>query len=275
MPHPHEGDARELGTKALGPMQVVDDAKGEVTAVVYSLGAVDRDRDVILPDAFASGIPVQLSNFGHSLILAQQKGTGAPVEAPVGKGVLTIEGGQAVFRGSYFMSTHRGREAFATTKEMGPDQQWSFSYWIDKKEPATGDWAAKGARMIHKQITPFEVSPVTVASSFGTYTVGVKCDGCGHSTEEPCDCGTKQAAAQAEADAKAAADLELAHLAERTASEAAERATQEAELATKAAADREAERQEDARVAARATLRQAAAEERERFQRNLKRFGRA
>jgi hypothetical protein len=241
---------RAFGIKALGPMEVVNEDQGEVTAVVYRLGEVDRDREVVLPDAFASGIPVQLSNYGHSLVLAQQKRTGAPVEPPVGKGVVMIEDGKAVFRGKYFMGTQRGREAFATTKAMGLDQQWSFSFWIDEAMPASEAWKQKGAKTLFSRIVPFEVSPVTVAASHGTQTLSAKQEGgdapAGDDGADPDEVAAK-AAKLADAEAKAAAEL------------AAEQ--EAAEVAA-----------EDARAAHRAALKQAAAEEFERFQRNLRRF---
>lgn len=241
---------RAFGIKALGPMEVVNEDQGEVTAVVYRLGEVDRDREVVLPDAFASGVPVQLSNYGHSLVLAQQKRTGAPVEPPVGKGVVMIEDGKAVFRGKYFMGTQRGREAFATTKAMGPDQQWSFSFWIDEAVPASEGWKQKGAKTLFSRIVPFEVSPVTVAASHGTHTLSAKHEGGDAPAVDGADPdeAAAKAAQLADAEAKAAADL------------AAEQ--EAAEIA----------RAEDARAAHRAAIKQAAQDEYERFQRNLRRF---
>jgi hypothetical protein len=113
----------------------------------------------------------------------------------VGKGVITINGNRAVFRGNFFMSTERGREAYATTKEMGPEQEWSFSYWIRDRAPADEKWRAKGAKFMLKSIDPFEASPVTVSSSLGTSTVGVKCSGCGepHDGEVCAPCAAKAA----------------------------------------------------------------------------------
>lgn len=228
----NEGAPREVGVKALGPLEVVDEAKGEVTAVVYQLGEVDRDREVVMPGAFADGTRVRLSEYGHSLILSQVRGTGEPAEPPVGKGVLVNENGRAVFRGKYFLSTTRGREAFATAKEMGPDQPWSFTFWVTESQPASEEWRAKGARRVITAIEPFEVSPVTISASRDTYTVGVKGDDGG----SPAD-----AAAEAEATA----------------------ATQAAEEAARVA------QEADARAL---VLKQSALEEFARLQRNLQRY---
>jgi len=249
-----------IGTKGLGPLEIVDDAKGEVTAVVYTLGEVDRDREVILPGAFPSGVRVKLSGYGHSAILAQMRGTGQPVEAPVGKGVITIEGNRAVFRGNFFMTTERGREAYATTKEMGPEQEWSFSYWIRDGAPADEEWRAKGAKFMLKTIDPFEASPVTVSSSLGTRTVGVKCEGCGepHEGEACAPCVAK------------AAELAAKEQEAKVAAEERERAGAATELARIADAARQAE---ESRLVQEAAVKQAATEEFERFERTRRRLG--
>lgn len=240
---------RELGSKGIGPMEVLDEAKGEIMAVVSTLGVVDHEREVILPDAFQSGVRIKLSHYGHSSIYAYMKGTGIPVEAPVGKGTITVEGNLAVLHGRFFMSTQRGREAFATAKEMGPEQEWSWTYWIIESEPASEEWRAKGARRVIKTIAPFEASPVTVPGGVGTHTVGVKCEGCGEMDSKSCGCAVKAAeeaakeAAAREAEAKAAADAEQVLQAE------------------------ELRRTQDAAV------KQAAAEEFERFERTRRRLG--
>lgn len=250
MTTPNENGSPEIGIKGIGPMEFVDDAKGEVTSVVYTLDEVDREREVILSTAFQGGVRVSLSEYGHDGILAQMKKTGAPVKPPAGKGVLTIEGKQVVFRGKYFMSTQRGREAYATAKEMGSEQEWSFSYLILETGPPSEEWRAKGARRVHTKIAPFEVSPVTIAGGVGTHTVGVKCEGCGEMAKDPCGCADKKAAEEAAA--------------------LASKAAEDAAAAQKAEEDRRAE---EARQAQDAAVKQAAVEEFERFQRTTRRMG--
>lgn len=180
-PNPTSGEAhkdREIGTKSIGAMAFTDDDKGEVRAVVYTLGIVDRDGEVVLPEAFHGEAKVKLSEYGHSSILAHARGTGNPVAAPVGKGAVRVNAKNEVeFLGRYFMSTQRGRDAYFTAKEMGPEQEWSFTFWRDSGEPPDDEWREKGARRIWRTpIDPFEVSPVTIAGGIGTRTVGVKGD---------------------------------------------------------------------------------------------------
>lgn len=159
--------------------------------------------------------------------------------APVGKGTLRTKGDKVVFAGRFFLTTTRGLEAFTTLKELGTDQEWSFGFRVIDAENAPEEWAKRGAYRMLKKLEPFEVSPVMTGAGIGTETLAIKSDtGAGD-----------EATKQAEAEAKAAT-LEAERLAAETA------------------------RQEDERAAQRAALKQAAAEEFERFQRNLRRFSR-
>lgn len=263
---------REISTKAVGPVAFTDDDKGEVQAVVYTLGVVDRDGDVILPESFQGEAKVKLSHYGHSAVLAHAKGTGNPVEAPVGKGVVRRNAANELeFRGNYFMSTTRGRDAYFTAKEMGAEQEWSVSFWRDKGEKPDAQWSAKGARRLWRtEIDPFEVSPVTIAGGRGTRTVGVK------EAEEAAAQSAEDAAESAEAAEQAKQAAEEAAAAAETAKAETEaeqkRQADEAEaLATKQREEAEAKQQAD-EIALKAQTSEAM-EEYHRVQRTLKRLG--
>jgi hypothetical protein len=217
---------RDLSTKAFGAFDIKDADKGEVEAIIATLNVVDRDREVILPGAIPDGTPVKLSGYGHSAMYG---------EAPVGKGYLVTKGDKIHFKGSFFLGTQRGAEAFATAKALGSDQEWSFGFRIVEAANATEEWLKQGALRILQKLAAFEVSPVIVGAGIGTQTLALKSEG---------------GAPEEDAEAKAAADL------------AVER--QQAEAA----------RQEDERAAQRAALKASAAEEFDRFQRNLRRFAR-
>jgi hypothetical protein len=160
------------------------DAEGTVVAVVAKLGVVDRDAEVITRDALPpgayteAGLPAIISGYGHSAIMTQISGAGVPVEAPVGKGTIHVEGDEAVFRGRYFSSA-RGQEAATVAREMGSAQSWSLTFLIAAAEPSTGNWKAQGARRTLTKIVPFEVSPVTMSAGAGTRTVSAKSASCG------------------------------------------------------------------------------------------------
>lgn len=157
-----------VDTKAFGPLEIKDAELGEVTAVVATLNVVDKDGDVILPGAIPTGgSKVKMSGYAHDIILG-----GA---APVGKGTITEEGGKAVFRGKFFMTTERGREAFHTVKELGTDSEWSFGFPRQVKTAEMSDeWKEKGARRLIAGLRPIEASPVIVGAGVDTGTVGVK-----------------------------------------------------------------------------------------------------
>jgi hypothetical protein len=158
----------DLEMKSFGPFEIKSEDKGEVVAIVATLGVVDKDGDVIQKGAFPpGGANVKLSGYNHDVIVG-----GA---APVGKGVVTEEGDHAIFRGKFFMSTERGREAFHTTKELGAEGEWSFGF---PKAVKTGElsqeWKAKGAKRMIAGLTPIEASPVFVGAGWGTGTLLTK-----------------------------------------------------------------------------------------------------
>jgi hypothetical protein len=238
----------DLEMKSFGPFEIKSEDKGEVVAIVATLGVVDKDGDVIQKGAFPpGGANVKLSGYNHDVIVG-----GA---APVGKGVVTEEGDHAIFRGKFFMSTERGREAFHTTKELGTEGEWSFGF---PKAVKTGElsqeWKAKGAKRMIAGLTPIEASPVFVGAGWGTGTLL-----------------TKSAEPQAVADvaAEPQADGDPAPPEEPVAEAPAEIA---AEVAPEPVETEEAKAEREADLAYKAA-RAEAMEEFERVQRSLKRMG--
>jgi hypothetical protein len=159
----------ELTLKTFGALEVKDAEKGEVTAIVATLNAVDKDGDVILPGALPEGgAKVKMSGYAHDVVLKN-----AP---PVGKGTITEEGDKLVFRGNFYMTTDRGRQAFLQAKEEGPDSEWSFGFppRTVKSAELTKDWKLKGARRMIAGFLPREASPVFIGAGVDTGTVSVK-----------------------------------------------------------------------------------------------------
>lgn len=158
---------REIGSKSVESFEIKDADRGEVVAVVSRFDVVDRDRDVVLSGAIPDGVAVKLSAYGHDVIKE-----GKP---PVGKGIIRVEGDRAVLYAKYFMSTERGRDAFAQVKEMGSDSEWSAGFWNDVGTvPMTPEWRAKGARRLIAKMEVVESSPVFIAANQYTSTVAVK-----------------------------------------------------------------------------------------------------
>jgi hypothetical protein len=158
----------DLEMKSFGPFEIKSEDKGEVVAIVATLGVVDKDGDVIQPGAFPpGGSRVKLSGYSHDVITE-----GA---APVGKGIVVEEDGKAIFKGNFFMSTQRGREAFLTTKELGAEGEWSFGFpKAVKTGQLTDEWKAKGAKRMIAGLVPIEASPVFVGAGWGTGTLSTK-----------------------------------------------------------------------------------------------------
>lgn len=158
----------DLELKGFGPLEIKSEDRGEVAAIVATLNVVDREGDVILPGAVQSGgAKVKLSGYNHDSVLDNA--------VPVGKGMITEEGDKLVFRGRFFMSTERGREAFHTTKELGADSEWSFGFPKRVKlAQMTEEWRAKGARRLIAGLTAIEASPVIFGAGIGTGTIGIK-----------------------------------------------------------------------------------------------------
>lgn len=181
----------EFETKTFGAFEIKDAEAGEVTAIVATLGVVDKDGDVLLPGSFPSSAAVKMSGYSHDVVL-----DGA---APVGKGTISVDGDKAVFRGKFFLSTQRGRESFNMVKELGADGEWSFGYPRGVQTTAlTDDWRAKGARRLITGLQPIEASPVFVGAGVGTGTLMTKA------------ADDAALAAQAAAEAKAAAEAQAA-----------------------------------------------------------------
>jgi hypothetical protein len=162
----------QLFTKSLSDFEIKDADRGEVSAVVSVFDVVDRDGDVVLSGAIEDGATVKLSAYNHDVVTE-----GKP---PVGKGVIRVDGKRAIFEGRYFMSTERGREAFASVKELGADSEWSIGFFKNvRTAPMTKDWSAKGARRLIAELKTIETSPVFIGANQYTETLGVK------SAEEP------------------------------------------------------------------------------------------
>jgi hypothetical protein len=162
-----KGGEGEFDIKSFGALEIKDAEQGEVTAIVATLGVVDKDGDVLLPGSFPASASVKMSAYSHDVVM-----DGA---APVGKGTITVQGDKAVFQGRFFMTTERGREAFHTVKELGADGEWSFGFprHVQMQE-MTADWKAKGARRIIAGIQPLEASPVFRGAGIGTGTLAAK-----------------------------------------------------------------------------------------------------
>ena len=147
--------------------KTTDDEKGSVEAVFSVFNNVDTDGDVVLPGSIKSGfkdnqVPMVFAHKG---------------DQPIGKGVITSDDSKATFRGSFFIETEAGREAYNLAKEMGDLQEWSFGFRINDYE--SGKFKKDGMEdeidvRFLKDLEVFEVSPVLVGANRQTYTLAIK-----------------------------------------------------------------------------------------------------
>lgn len=154
--------------KTFTGFEIKDAEKGEVEAIIATLGVVDHDGDIIAKDAVLSGAKVAMSDYGHTAVFGKR---------PVGKGTLSVEGNKLKFTGRLFMTTTDGRETFAVLKEMGADQEWSFGFETLGSEKPDEKQRGQGAFRIITKMDAFEVSPVIRGAGIATRTLAVKAEG--------------------------------------------------------------------------------------------------
>ena len=146
--------------------KTIDDEKGSVEAVFSVYNTLDTDGDVVIPGAIKSGF----KNNQVPMVFAHKW------DQPIGKGVIDTDDDKATFRGSFFMETEAGKEAYNLAKEMGDLQEWSFGFRINDYEVAP--FAKDGQDEVDvrylKDLEVFEVSPVLVGANRETYTLAIK-----------------------------------------------------------------------------------------------------
>jgi hypothetical protein len=138
-----------------------------VEAVLATLGVIDLDGDILTRSAFPNGAEIMLSDFGHSVVLANA--------LPVGRGRIYTEGDKLMLRGEYF-DTERAVEAYETVKALGSLVEWSPTFRVmpDGRERPTEAMQKRGARMVITKAHPREASPVWMGAGVGTRTTAVK-----------------------------------------------------------------------------------------------------
>ena len=155
--------------KALADFEWKAEKEGSFKAVIATFNTIDKDGDVTLPGAFAPGMTVAVSPWGHT------SGDGA---LPVGDAVITSDGSRAIAEGQFYTDTPHGKAAYQTVKRLSEKgiQQWSYIYRpkvIGSKKDLE---AWPGARRVLKEVQPFEVSPVLVGAGEGVFTQSIKSD---------------------------------------------------------------------------------------------------
>jgi hypothetical protein len=170
--------------KAFAGFEIKNEERGEIEAIIATLGVVDRDGDILRKGSIPHGTAVAMSGWGHDAVFGSR---------PVGKGTIYIDGNKAVFKGRVFLNTAAGRETFEVLKELPTEWSWGF-HVVNDESPNEAERKA-GARRILTKTAPFEVSPVIIGAGIGTGTVAVKqADGDGDVVEPVLEAAIEDAA---------------------------------------------------------------------------------
>lgn len=144
-----------------GPLTLkADEAQpGEFAAVFATLNVVDLDGDVTLPGAFGKQ-HVLIEPWNHNY-----------QELPIGRGKIHEAGDQAIVEGKLFLDLPAGQQHHLVLKEMGADQEWSYTFNILEAE--RGQREGKDVRFL-KKLDVIGVSPVMRGAGVDTRTMDIK-----------------------------------------------------------------------------------------------------
>ena len=149
-------ETKHLTTRAV--LKADGDNEGTIEAVFSTFGVRDRDGDIVEPGAIENGKSVPMV-WHHDWTRM------------IGKGVTETDDERAVFKGSIFMDTDAGADAYRTIKAMGDLMEYSWGFRI-----LDADFVERDAEFIRviKRAELFEVSPVLVGAGLGTGTLSLK-----------------------------------------------------------------------------------------------------
>jgi HK97 family phage prohead protease len=138
-------------------------AEGQIEAVISTFGR-DREGDVMTREAFTG-------SQGKEIVMVWSHDW----QQPIGKGVVSVGEGSAVFKGQFWLDTIDGEQAYRKVKNAGPLQEYSIGFQIKDAEKGYQDVEGKQVytRTI-KDIELFEASPVLIGAAYNTGTVAVK-----------------------------------------------------------------------------------------------------
>lgn len=153
------------------PIVVKEDGQGEFVAVFATLNVIDHDKDVTLPGAFGEQ-SVLIEPWNHDW-----------GELPVGKGEIAEQDEEALVSGRFFLDTQSGKEHYIVVKELGEQQEWSYSFDIVDSEE--GEFEGEKVRFL-KALDVIGVGPVTRGAGINTHTVAIKGEGKPYPNEHAC-----------------------------------------------------------------------------------------
>lgn len=153
-----------LKSKICQSVEVKNEERGEVRAVIATLNVKDKEGDLILPGAFGTQ-DVLVSAYNHAT-------WGGAL--PVGRGRVYEQGNEAIADLKFFMDDEAGRRHFRLIKNVGSAQEFSFGFDVtDKAEPNDAQRQMGIVRVI-KRFKVYEVSPVFLGAGVNTRVLAAK-----------------------------------------------------------------------------------------------------
>ncbi|OGC95301.1 MAG: hypothetical protein A2W25_05135 [candidate division Zixibacteria bacterium RBG_16_53_22] len=137
-----------------------DGAAGEFSAEFATLEVIDHDGDITRHGAFREGQETLIEPWNHNYH-----------EPPVGKGVIHERENKAVIEGQFFLDTQSGLEHYKVVKNLGPLQEWSYTFEIE--ESSRGTVEDQDVQYLEK-LDVWGVAPVTRGAGIDTRTVNIK-----------------------------------------------------------------------------------------------------
>jgi hypothetical protein len=140
-----------------------DDSEGRVTSVFATFNTIDRDGDVVLPEAIPS----------KRVIMSAAHDWG--LKGWIGEGKIAPVGNEALFEGRFYLETGDGRDAYEKVKAAGDLVEWSWGFQV-----LEGEWGKQEERdaFFIKKADVFEVSPVLAGAGVNTRTLMLKSAAC-------------------------------------------------------------------------------------------------
>lgn len=139
------------------------DGEGSGLAVIATLNVIDKDEDVIVPDAFG--------NQESHIVPAHNWGS-----VPLGKARIREQGAEAIAELHFNLNSATASEWHSALKfdfENGerPLMEWSFGFDVLKE--SRGDFEGRDVRFL-EQLKVIEVSPVLLGAGENTRTLTLK-----------------------------------------------------------------------------------------------------
>lgn len=139
------------------------DEKGAGSAIIATLGVVDKDGDITLPGAFGSGQQAKMVP-AHDWM-----------HVPLGKATIREDGNEVIADFQMNLDITAGKEWHSALKfdlDNGkPIQEWSYGFAV--LDSGQGEEGNQRVRIL-KSLKVYEISPVMLGAGEGTRTLSMK-----------------------------------------------------------------------------------------------------